>query len=211
MFLFGHIGITLGAAVLGSGAYTILRDRFPKPPQASPGATPDRTHNGTKVSAFSPSTWIGRLDAFIDIRLLLIGSILPDIIDKPVGHFFFNNVFHNGRIFSHTLLFLLVLLVSGIWLYAWKKKTWLLTLAFGVLTHLILDQMWMSPRTFYWPLYGWRFPGYNDTNIIGAWLTSLIKYPADYIPEIFGVVIVGWVLSVLIKLRGLRQFLIGGR
>jgi hypothetical protein len=36
-----------------------------------------------------------------DIRLLILGSLLPDLIDKPLGHIILPE--NNGRIFAHTL------------------------------------------------------------------------------------------------------------
>lgn len=40
----------------------------------------------------------------IDYRFVMLGSILPDMIDKPIGAFLFRNTFHNSRIFAHTLI-----------------------------------------------------------------------------------------------------------
>lgn len=205
MFLFGHLGITLGAAVLGSGAYNVLHDRFRKLEKAPPVQTSEQVETRAKPSALSLSTWIKSLNAFLDIRLLLLGSMLPDIIDKPVGDFIFRSTFHNGRIFSHTLVFLLMFLILGLWLYWKRKKTWLLALAVGVLSHLILDFMWLSPQTLFWPLYGWRFPGINDSDILGTWLTSLIREPTAYIPEIVGLVIVACYGFWLLRRRSSSQ------
>ncbi|MFC2010661.1 metal-dependent hydrolase [Chloroflexota bacterium] len=49
--------------------------------------------------------------------------------------------------FTHTLLFFILITLSGLWLYKWRSQTWLLVLSFGVFTHLLLDQMWSSPST----------------------------------------------------------------
>ena len=84
MLIFGHAGITLGAAVIVS---SVAYNR--------------KSQDVEKRSNLSS------LPAYLDIRLLLIGSLLPDIIDKPVGQLIFRETFSNGRIFSHTLLFLL--------------------------------------------------------------------------------------------------------
>jgi len=86
-----------------------------------------------------------------------LGSLLPDIIDKPVGQFFFRDTFSNGRIFCHTLLFLILITLAGLCLYRSRGKTWLLGFSFGTFMHLIQDQMWLEPRTFLWPLYGFAF------------------------------------------------------
>jgi len=128
MLILGHAGITLGAATLLSGALRIKH------------SSQDR-----KVS------WFTSLSSYIDIRLLLIGSLLPDIIDKPVGQLFFREIFSQGRIFSHTLLFLVIITMAGYYLYKRRRAVWLLTLSFGTFMHLILDEIWNAPRTLFWP------------------------------------------------------------
>ena len=50
----------------------------------------------------------------IDYRAVLVGSILPDIIDKPIGAYLFRSTFHNSRIFAHTLLFSVLLMLMGV-------------------------------------------------------------------------------------------------
>nr|WP_292468287.1 metal-dependent hydrolase [Methanolobus sp.] len=42
----------------------------------------------------------------IKYRYVAFGSLLPDIIDKPIGRFLFADSIANGRIFAHTLVFL---------------------------------------------------------------------------------------------------------
>jgi membrane-bound metal-dependent hydrolase YbcI (DUF457 family) len=93
----------------------------------------------------------------IDYRYVIVGSMLPDIIDKTVGMILFADTFANGRIFSHALLFVVVLGVAGYYLYTRKKDPGVLTLAAGSLIHQSLDSMWKTPVTFLWPLLGWGF------------------------------------------------------
>ena len=49
-----------------------------------------------------------------DLFLLVVGSLLPDIIDKPLGLILYHG-FGNGRLYAHTLLFnvsmLLIILI----------------------------------------------------------------------------------------------------
>jgi hypothetical protein len=51
--------------------------------------------------------------------LLLLGSMLPDIIDKLVGMWLWPDDISNGRIFSHTLLLSIIILAAGVW---WRLK-----------------------------------------------------------------------------------------
>ncbi|OPX76928.1 MAG: hypothetical protein A4E44_00252 [Methanosaeta sp. PtaB.Bin018] len=57
---------------------------------------------------------------------------------------------NHGRIFAHTLLFLLVLAVLAVCF----KDIWLASLSAGVLAHLALDAMWNTPVILLRPLLG---------------------------------------------------------
>lgn len=94
----------------------------------------------------------------LDYRAVLIGSVLPDLIDKPVGVFLFRNVFHNSRIFMHSLLVIALLFIAGLLLLKRRKNNKLLLLSVGCLIHIVLDSMWMFPGIFYWPFLGLQFP-----------------------------------------------------
>jgi len=94
----------------------------------------------------------------IDYRLVLLGSLLPDIIDKPLGGLIFKESLGNGRIYAHTLLFLLLLFGLGMFLWLKLQRPGVLTLAGGSFVHHILDGMWYYPETCFWPAYGGSFP-----------------------------------------------------
>jgi inner membrane protein len=84
-------------------------------------------------------------------------------------------------------------------------------LSFGTFTHLVLDQMWLSPRTLFWPLYGYTFERLEFTGFIKQILGILLADPAIYVPEIIGgvvLVVFGW---VLVANRKLRAFITTGR
>lgn len=53
----------------------------------------------------------------IDYRLVLLGSLLPDIIDKPLGRLILKDMLGNRRIYAHTLVFLLLLVGTGIFFW----------------------------------------------------------------------------------------------
>ena len=202
MLVFGHTGITLGAATLLAG---VLGH--------------SRCHNTTKNRAMEsishhpqviPNRKVLRLTLLasrIDIRLLLVGSLLPDIIDKPVGHFFFREIFSNGRIFCHTLLFLILVTVAGIYLYRCHNKTWLLPFSFGTLTHLIFDQMWLTPHTLFWPLLGFTFERSDISNWIPNIFHALLTDPVVYIPELVGAIILIWFAWLLFRRGNIHLFI----
>ncbi len=88
------------------------------------------------------------------IVLAALGSILPDLIDKPLGHILLNSTIDFGRIYAHSGLFFIAILALGI-AYRWKRGSWLLmALAAGVLSHLVLDSMWDLPVTLFYPFLG---------------------------------------------------------
>lgn len=169
MMLFAHAGITLGAATLLAGAV--------------------KSRHSSRIKGLS---WLTSLGSYIDIRILLVGSLLPDIIDKPVGNFIFRDTFSNGRIFSHTLLFLILVTGAGFYLYKLRRQVWLLTLAFGILMHLILDEMWFAPNTLFWPIFGFTFEKVEITSVIFWWFHGLVSYPDIFIPELAGIAIMLW-------------------
>jgi len=93
----------------------------------------------------------------LDLRWVIIGSLLPDIIDKPIGHIIFKDTFGTGQIYCHTLLFAIFLFLAGYVASSIYKKNFILLLAFGNLMHLILDFMWRKPSILLWPIYGFTF------------------------------------------------------
>ena len=157
MLIFGHPGITLGVAALLSGALGSRHFSQDKGGQAAGSCQRSPAAPASDCSPGGKASWLTYLGGYLDIRLLLVGSLLPDIIDKPVGHFFFKEIFSHGRIFSHTLLFLVLVALVGLYLYLRHNKGWCLVLSFGTFSHLILDQMWRAPQTLFWPLYGFAF------------------------------------------------------
>jgi hypothetical protein len=143
----------------------------------------------------------------VDLRVLLIGSLLPDIIDKPAGQLFFRTTFGNGRIMAHTLLFLLLLDLTGLLLYRRRGRTWLLALAFGTATHLVFDQMWRQPRTLWWPAYGLTFPRADLTNWFPGMLHALVANPALLASEVTGAAVLGLLSLLLLRRKNVRAFL----
>jgi len=190
MFVFGHIGITLGAAVVISGSIQAIR---------IPNNLPGRP-------ALPLKSWIESLGRFLDIRLLVIGSLLPDIIDKPIGIFLFGD----GRVFMHSLVVSCLITLAALYLYLRRRQTRLLALAGGMVSHLVLDSMWLSPYIFYWPGYGWAFP-LEVTNYLDIWLEILMHNPAVDITEGLGLIITMSISWYLMKQKKFMSILVRGR
>ena len=211
MLIFGHTGITLGAAVL-------LRSTLARSYSLQPTANKVTEWLESTSKMYSPQNdpsssrarWLTFLEK-IDTRLLVIGSLLPDIIDKPVGTFFFRDSLSNGRIFCHTLAFLLLITLTGIYLYHSHRKAWLLVLSFGTFTHLISDQMWLTPQTLLWPLYGFTFEKVALTHWIQNIFYALHTNPSIYVPELVGMVMLIWFVLVLIHQGKVYAFIQNGQ
>jgi hypothetical protein len=123
-----------------------------------------------------------RLFARADLLFVAIGSMLPDIIDKPMGEVVYGTPIM-GRIFAHTLLFLLLL--AGAALYTRDLR--LASLCGGVLVHLSLDFMWSSPVILFWPMLGGFPPApYLDTLSYLQMLLLSLRHPIVLLPELLG-------------------------
>ena len=148
---------------------------------------------------FGLGIFIPRLKTLINPRYLAIGAILPDLIDKPIGEVIFASTFANGRIIGHTLLFSLLLLLIGLYMYGKKRDIRVLSLSSGSFFHLFEDQMGADPQTFFWPLLGWSFPrGSRDyigiEHILEMFEASFhLEFLQNHITEIL-VVVIGFVL-----------------
>ena len=188
---FAHLGITAGTAVLANSIWQ--NRRLPKR-----GASPSGKISQPRNSFWRPLSLPSTLAVFF-------GAIVSDLIDKPIGNFFFVNYFSNGRIFAHTLLFLASVTAVGVLYWAFTDKGWILIIAFGIFMHLILDQMWLEPGTLFWPLYGTAFP--RDPNMepliwLRGVLHAIVSDPRVILSELVGLIIFGWLfIKMVIDLR----------
>ena len=114
----------------------------------------------------------------LPLKPLLLGTLLPDLIDKPLYYGLSLATDRRGvalglisgtRTFGHTLLFTASL--AG--LAAARRSKLFAALALGAATHLFLDVVSdaftrradFSLRVLVWPLMGWRFPGSLYSNL----------------------------------------------
>jgi hypothetical protein len=91
---------------------------------------------------------------------------------------------------------------AGFFLYKKRKKVWLLTLAAGTFTHLVLDQIWLAPRTLFWPFLSTTF----ERRELDTWMfdifRALMSKPDIYVPEAVGFGVLLWFgLTLIIKKR----------
>lgn len=122
----------------------------------------------------------------MDLRVLVLGGILPDLIDKPIGSILFTDYFQTGRIYAHTLLFAVGVLFT-VMAFTRRgsagRKRWM-ALPIGVFLHLLLD-MPLDAETLWWPMLGFEFPSFAK----GAFLdlvAYLLRSPWVVLQELLG-------------------------
>lgn len=147
----------------------------------------------------------------IDYRYVLVGAVLPDIIDKPIGAYLFRSTFHNSRIFAHTLLFSILLLAIGIYILIKSGNNNVLSLGASSGIHLILDSMWSYPAILFWPYFGIKFPKRPEGNWVGSDMDRLFSDPTYYVPEIVGLIIILFYLIKLLRNKQMKDFVRKGK
>lgn len=109
-----------------------------------------------------------------------IGSVLPDLIDKPVGFILFGGVIDNGRIWCHALLVTAIVMAGGLLLWKYRRTPVLVAAAVGILSHQILDLMWRQPATWYYPLLGSISERLPPDHLVVI-LTDEISTPSEWV------------------------------
>lgn len=201
MLLFAHAGIALASAVLLNGLFGGRLDN----------ETTKRTESPLKSSSRSRlvEAWVTSLGRRIDVRALLVGAVISDVIDKPVGRPVYGTF--GCRLFSHSLAFLLLILLAGLLLYSHRRQNWLLVLGFGVFTHLVLDEMWLDTQTLFWPILGPSFPTISHNYWEDDVLHGLFTSPKVYLPELAGVIVLGWITWFVLRRGNISAFVRHGR
>jgi len=108
-----------------------------------------------------------------------LGSVLPDIVDKPLGHIIFSSSLDNGKIFFHSLPIVLLFFITGLLVWKYYRSYSFIVVAFGMFLHQIVDMMWLRPVDWLYPLLG-QFesdvsPDYFQ-NAVHAELTSVTEW-----------------------------------
>jgi inner membrane protein len=195
MFALGHTGFTLLSAY--------LVERALSRPGARSGIL--SRHQGNQDAAgHNILNDKSSIQVNIDYRLVLLGSMLPDFIDKPLALWILPDVFSITRTIGHSALLGGVLLLLGGLLILRTKRTGMIMLALAYLGHLVLDRMWSLPEVMWWPCYGWGFPGEDGAGAIKGWLDTLFSSPTTYITEIVGGIIL---MAMVFSLRRRRWWL----
>ena len=95
--------------------------------------------------------------------------------------------------------------------YLRKRSTWPIAISAGMFTHLILDSMWLDPKTLLWPLYERTLPTAARTNPLPIWLSALHTNTEVYVGEAAGFVMVLLFVVVLLRKGKSISFLSHGK
>lgn len=102
--------------------------------------------------------WIFR-DPKVDVRFLLFGAVLPDLIDLPVGAIVLADRLSSGELWAHSLLlptvFMAVVVIAT---RRGRRRRAFMAVGVAWLFHLLLDGMWVETEVFLWPFFGWEIP-----------------------------------------------------
>lgn len=131
-------------------------------------------------------------DPKVDLRFLIVGSILPDLIDKPIGEVLFAESIGTGRWVGHTLVFTTMIMAVVLLMTrrGRRRRAWM-ALAVGALFHLMLDAMWTLPEVLFWPFLGLEFPPGPDN----YWTTLFERFfdsPFAVVGEVAGLLYLAW-------------------
>jgi inner membrane protein len=199
----GHAGLTLGM-VYGLG---YLADAMAARGRGLAGS------QGSRLSALwarAQALPVSVRQMGMDLRLVIFGALLPDIIDKPLGFWLLPDaVNHATRSVGHTLLFSALLLAAALARLGLTRRAGLLTIALASIGHLLLDQMWQLPVTLLWPFLGWQFP--RGTTTLEEWILFHYRGALRSPDELTGALILAWFLAQLYRQRAIMRFLRTGK
>lgn len=161
----------------------------------------------------------------IDYRIVILGALLPDIIDKPLVQALYGLNAHSGHFIGHSFLFSGALIIIGIISLLRGRKNSVLLLGVGSLIHQILDKLMLLPNVFLLPvlkkgssiipqqlyfLHGVTEPIYRTVPYLGEVKLYLME-PYVYIPEVIGFLIIVYFICRLIINKSIIKFLRSGR
>jgi len=121
------------------------------------------------------------------VLFCIAGSILPDLIDKTLG-LSFPSVLGGGRTLFHALVIVLVILLCMLILSPSRFRLLGAGVACALLLHQLLDEMWMEPANWFYPLLG-PFTGQMIPEYIGVYFWLEITNPFEWVFMIGSVVI----------------------
>lgn len=148
--------------------------------------------------------WIFR-DPKVDVRFLLLGAIVPDLVDLPIGTIVLAERFATGELWFHSLVIpsLFMATVIVVTRRGRRRRAWM-ALGVGWLFHLLLDAMWIDQDVFLWPFFGWEIPAGQMPFWTLAWERA-ISDPWRWVKEAAGFAYLAWLWIALGLNHGERR------
>jgi hypothetical protein len=143
------------------------------------------------------TVWMVFRDPAVDHRVVVLGALLPDVIDAPFG----------GARAAHALvapvMLLIAIMVATIGRRA-VRRTWLMV-PIGWCCHLIFDGVVGSTKVFMWPIGGDLWPNVALPVVSRGWWNVVL--------EALGAVLIAWLWRMwgLSDATRRQQFLATGR
>lgn len=135
--------------------------------------------------------WIFK-DPKVDLRFLLLGAILPDLIDLPIGTLLLADRYSTGELWFHSLtlasIYMVVVLLTT---RRGRRRRAFMALGVGWLFHLLLDGMWTDAEVFFWPFFGWDLPAGEAPYWPLAWERAMSD-PWRWVKEAVGLAYLVW-------------------
>jgi hypothetical protein len=113
------------------------------------------------LGAVVAAVWIVFHDTAIDYRLVLLGAVLPDLIDAPFGG---ARVMHSV---TASVALLAIVMLATIGRRPLRRR--LLALVIGVFLHLVVDGAWTDAKVFWWPFGGLSFDDAPLPSVARGW------------------------------------------
>jgi len=120
--------------------------------------------------------WLVFRDPAFDHRMVVVGALLPDLLDAPFG----------GARLGHTLLGAVVALTAVMLATRGRRhlRRSLLAIPIGMFAHLLADAMWARTETFWYPAFGGPLTGPLPALEHG--------FPILLVEELAGFLMVAW-------------------
>jgi len=140
--------------------------------------------------------WLFR-DPKVDVRFLILGAVVADLIDMPVGTLILGDRFTTGELWLHSLvvpsLYMAVVLLAT--RRGRQRRAWM-ALGVGWLFHLLLDGMWVNQEVFLWPFFGFEISPGEAPYWPLAWERAMSD-PWRWVKEVVGLGYLIWVWFAL--------------
>ena len=125
----------------------------------------------------------------VDYRFILLGAILPDVIDG-IGCFFYEC--GGGRGVAHSLLANVAVTVAIILVLRGETRLSVFGIGVGWLLHLVADGMWDAPETFFWPIAGTAFATSPAEPYSWDLFTEPLAHLWTWGGEVVGILLLAW-------------------